>query len=842
MSLLVGSRLGPYEILAPIGAGGMGEVYQARDTRLHRMVAIKTSAERFSDNFDREARAIAALNHPNICTLHDIGADYLVMEYVEGVPLKGPLRVEDALRYAVQIADALDAAHRKGIVHRDLKPGNILVTKSGVKLLDFGLATTEAANADETRTFTTEGAIAGTLHYMSPEQASAQNAGTRSDIFSFGAVFYEMLTGQRAFEGNHAPAVISAILTADPAGLDAIKPAALERVVRRSLAKHPDDRWQTARDLAAELRWIMESQNARSSVDGLPARRTAGRTAMVQAAAIIAVMAAAGAIWIGRPSIGPTPNRKLIVASGESLAAPSISADGRKVAYISDGKVYIRDLSQLDAAEVPDSTGALDTFWSPDSQWVGYPAHNEILKASASGGASETVCKTSSTVQGIAWTNGWAPSGTIVFAINAGGIFSVPVGGGDPVRILDGSVTKTYDFHNVIFVGKGEDFLTWTHVDPYGNGKWIRVSGRGRQVRDVSSGLSKKAHGAWSPAGFFVRAADSRGDGLWAFSTDSSGISSDNKTLVDGQGEQPSVAIDGSLVYIRRKPAHDQLVMVDRAGNVLQELGQPVPAVTSMAVSPDGRRLAFESGQGLNVYTFSDRTVTRLVNEIGDARSPRWSSDGKLVGFVGGSKEEEGGHLYVQPADSSSAPQRSVRIPTESWDWTSDREHIVYAAQQLGNQRDIFLKSHGSEVAISIANTRFAESRPEIDPSGHYLAYESDESGRFEIYVRTFPAGSGKWLVSVDGGRFPHWSSKGEELFYENGGALMSVKVSAKDSWHIAERPQKLFANEAGRHFNMDVIAPLPDAGRFVVPRPIGDESRSIVLLETWAAEMRAKN
>src|SRR5581483_9970673 len=202
MSLLVGSRLGPYEILAPIGAGGMGEVYQARDTRLHRMVAIKTSAERFSDNFDREARAIAALNHPNICTLHDIGADYLVMEYVEGVPLKGPLRVEDALRYAVQIADALDAAHRKGIVHRDLKPGNILVTKSGVKLLDFGLATTEAANADETRTFTTEGAIAGTLHYMSPEQASAQNAGTRSDIFSFGAVFYEMLTGQRAFEGN----------------------------------------------------------------------------------------------------------------------------------------------------------------------------------------------------------------------------------------------------------------------------------------------------------------------------------------------------------------------------------------------------------------------------------------------------------------------------------------------------------------------------------------------------------------------------------------------------------------------------------------------------------------
>src|SRR6266853_3616188 len=276
MLLAAGTRLGPYEILSPLGAGGMGEVYKARDTRLNRTVAVKVSAAQFSERFEREAKAIGALNHPNICTLHDVGPDYLVMEYIEGAPLKGPLPVDQALKYATQICDALDAAHKKGITHRDLKPANILVTKAGVKLLDFGLAkvgpVVKADEATMTMALTGKGEILGTLYYISPEQLNGQDAGPQSDIFSFGLVLYEMLTGKRAFEGSTPASVIGAILERPAPSIADVAPPSLDRLLKRCLAKDPDDRWQTARDLKAELEWITSAPESGSAVPVAPTK------------------------------------------------------------------------------------------------------------------------------------------------------------------------------------------------------------------------------------------------------------------------------------------------------------------------------------------------------------------------------------------------------------------------------------------------------------------------------------------------------------------------------------------------------------------------------------------
>ncbi len=843
-SLQPGTQLGPYRILARLGAGGMGAVYKARDARLNRTVAIKVSSMRFSGRFEREAHAIAALNHPHICTLYDIGPNYLVMELVDGHPLKGPLPVQDALRYAVQIAEALDAAHRKDIVHRDLKPANILVTKAGIKLLDFGLAKMAVAPSDETQTcLTGEGTILGTLHYMSPEQVQGKDAGPRSDIFSFGAVLYEMLTGRRAFGGENMASVVSAILTTDPPPprtLDSQIPAALDWVVRRCLAKDPDDRWQTARDLQAELRWILE---------GSPAEAAAvpQRPRWIGIAIGCALLAAVGTFWLARRPAAPLPYRKLMVASGESVDSPSISPDGKKIAFVSGAKLYIRDLSQINPVEVSDSDGASATFWSPDNQWAGYTGRNEIRKTGAGGGPSQLVCTTSGTVQGVAWTNAWDPHGVIVFAVNADGIFSVSANGGETVRILDSSATKTYDFHGIVFIGPGGDFLTWTHVDPYGDGHWIRVSKQGKAFRDAGTGTTGKGGGAWSGAGFLLTADVSglpRGatsGPVQAMPMSAAGGVGGGGTLIDRLGKMPSLGADESLVYLRIDKGHDQLAIVDRAGGVLRDLGQPMPAADNIAVSSDNRHIAFQSGHSLWIYDTSADTTMRLINDVINADAPRWSADGKLLGFIGRRAGIDGAHLYIQRADSSSAPEASVAVPGPDWDWSRDMDKVVYAAQKRGNQVDIFAVTRSSGAIEDIVNTPSSEFQPEIDPSGRFLAYQSDETGRLEIYVRTFPSGGGKWQASTEGGQSPRWSPRGDELFYVAGENLMSLKVSATGAFRIEGRPVKLFSNETGRRFKMQSFAPMPDGRRFVIPRPVGDQSRSIILMENWQAELNRK-
>jgi eukaryotic-like serine/threonine-protein kinase len=427
MPLSVGDRLGPYEILASIGAGGMGEVYKARDTRLNRVVAIKVSKEQFSARFDQEAKAVAALNHPHICQLYDVGLDYLVMEFVEGAPLKGPLPLQKTVEYAAQILDALDAAHQKRIVHRDLKPANILATKQGIKLLDFGLAkqAVRLSEEDATKALTGEGQIVGTLQYMAPEQIQGKEADARSDLFSFGCVLYEVLTGKRAFDGTSSASVMAAILEREPAPLEIAQP--LDRIVRRSLAKDPDQRFQTARDLKAALTWALEqpahvTAPSRSQL-GLP------RLGWVAAGLLAVALASLGGLYWRAMRPLDRPLMRLSIDLGpDGLAGrfttTAISPDGTRLVFPIQNAggtqmLATRLLDETKSAALTGTEGGRDPFFSPDGKWIGFFADGKLKKISAQGGAPIVLCEAPDERGG-----SWGEDGSIVAALNATGPLS----------------------------------------------------------------------------------------------------------------------------------------------------------------------------------------------------------------------------------------------------------------------------------------------------------------------------------------------------------------------------------------------------------------------------------
>jgi serine/threonine protein kinase len=457
MPLSAGDKLGPYEILAPIGAGGMGDVYKARDTRLDRIVAIKVSKSEFSERFEREARAVASLNHSNICTLHDVGPNYLVMEYIEGTPLKGPLPVDRALKYAVQICDALEAAHKKGITHRDLKPANILLTKAGIKLLDFGLAKLGSLgighaakppdDATLTMALTGRNEIVGTLYYMSPEQLQAQANGqeidARSDIFSFGLVLYEILTGKRAFEGSSPASVIAAIMQRPAPSIADVAPAALDWVLKRCLEKDPDNRWQTARDLKAVLERIASTPESGSAVPAAPMKKS--RIGWVAwSLAVLAILCALGWSFIHfreKPSAPPELVKFEITAPEKTTMQKfAVSPDGRKVAfYASDekgaGGLWVRSLDSPEAHRIVDTqVGPPLFFWSPDSRSIAFPAGeglNKLVRVDLSGDSPQTICEMNTIVAG----GSWKSDGTILFGTIGAGVWRVQAAGGTPVQL-----------------------------------------------------------------------------------------------------------------------------------------------------------------------------------------------------------------------------------------------------------------------------------------------------------------------------------------------------------------------------------------------------------------------
>jgi eukaryotic-like serine/threonine-protein kinase len=896
MALNSGSRLGPYEILAPLGAGGMGEVYRARDTRLERTVAIKILPQQLSNDpvrkqrFEREAKTISSLNHPHICVLYDVGrqggVDYLVMECVDGETLakrleKGPLPLEQVLKYGAQIADALDKAHRSGVVHRDLKPGNIMLTATGAKLLDFGLAKPAAALASvatltgavtQSSPMTEQGAIVGTFQYMSPEQVEGKDLDGRSDIFSLGAVLYEMLTCQRAFEGKSQLSVASAILEKDPLPISTIKPLTpptLDHAIRRCLAKDPDERWQTARDLTLELKWIAEA----GSQAGVPApvvarRQTRERIAWVAAAllGIFAVLLAIG--YIARAPAPPpviisqiaAPDKGQFVIYGVFGGAPALSPDGQRLAFTAqgpDGKelLWMRSLGAASAQPLAGTEQATFPFWSPDSRYVGYFANGKLNRIDASGGPPFAICDA-----GPGRSGTWSRDGTILFspAFNSP-LFRVAASGGVPV-----AVTKLNPSQNEIshrwpqFLPDGKHFLFFdfssmgvidgTYISSLdGSAPGLVVRGNASALYAPPGYLLYLQQNTLMAQRFDVSALQLRGDAVPLAEQVSSNHSIRQETV--------TASDTGLLVYARGLgTSSDQLQWLDRSGKEIAQTGEP-GGYGSPRISPDGKNLAVsvfgpdDTRYSIWVYDLVRGTKTRRTFDPGNAHSPQWSPDGKTLVFVSTSSGTT--HIYQKAADGSgdTTPLVAEAGSAEGFPfWSFDGRYVLFnrtsgRAQATANYAIWALPTFGDRKAFLVLQSASILDQPALSPDGKWLAYRSTESGVPQIYIAPFPGGTGKWQVSKNGGIFPRWRRDGRELFYLSlDNKIMAAEIGEPGSSLTIGEAKMLFQGKTapfGQSFGVpyDVT---PDGGKFVVVINVTPvEAMPMTLVTNWPALLK---
>jgi eukaryotic-like serine/threonine-protein kinase len=883
MGLRIGTQLGPYEILSAIGAGGMGEVYRARDTRLERTVAIKILPDHLSDRaelrerFQREAKTIASLNHSHICTLYDIGhqdgTDYLVMEYLEGETLaerlkKGPLSLAQVLQYAIEVSDALDKAHRKGITHRDLKPGNIMLTKSGTKLLDFGLAKLRRDAAHSAplsqlptkEAMTAEGTILGTLQYMAPEQLEGKEADARTDIFAFGVVVYEMATGKKAFEGKTSASVMAKILEVDPPPISSLQPMTppqLDRVVKKCLSKEPEKRWQAASDVSDELKWIAEggSQATLAAIVAPKGIRTLGRRPLILSLGSLLIgLAIAGlAVW----NLKPVPPRSvsrftITLPPGQQLAgldsgpAVAFSPDGTHLAYVArEGgtqQLFLRSLDSLEAKPIPGTGGGVNPFFSPDGQWVGFFAGGKLKKVSVNGGAALTV--------GDALLSGgasWGSQGMIAFAPIINGVLQqVPDGGGTPqplTRFEKGEITHSWP--EFLPGGKALLFVAATAV----NNAQVAVQSVGTgERRNLIQGATQPRYAL---SGHLVY---SQGGNLMAVPFDSQRLAVTGAAVpvVEGvlqsrvNGEaQYSISGTGSLVYIPGgvQSAQNRLVWVNRNG-AEQPLAAPAHAYGSHRISPDGRQIAVSIDGQIWLYDLSRETLTRLTFEGNSNVNPVWTPDGKRIAFQ--SNKEGPVNIFWQLADGSG---RLERLTTSEYlqaahSWSPDGQLLAFIEVNPTTKIDIWVLRLSDHKAQPFLRTPFNEGGPRFSPDGRWLAYVSDESGRAEIYVQPYPGPGGKWQISTEGGREPVWNPNGRELFYRSGDKMMAVDVTTQPSF-TAGKPRVLFKGQyvptVTTPANYDVS---PDGQRFLMLKPVEQAEAAatqISVVQNWFEELKQR-
>jgi serine/threonine protein kinase/Tol biopolymer transport system component len=915
MLILPGRRLGPYEILSGIGAGGMGEVYKARDTRLDRIVAIKVLPTHLADKpdlrerFEREARTIASLNHPHICTLYDTGRqdgiDYLVMEYLEGETLaqrlvKGSLPLEQVLQYAIEIADALDKAHRKGVTHRDLKPGNIMLTKTGTKLLDFGLAKlkqevapanlqlSELPTANDP--LTARGTIVGTLQYMAPEQLEGKEVDARTDIFAFGTVVYEMATGKRTFEGKSQASLIAAILEREPPAMSSLQPMtppALDRVVKKCLSKEPEKRWQAASDVCDELRWIAEG-GSQAGVS-LPTAATKGiralgrRALMLSVGALLLVAVASLATWDLKPSPSPQPVSRLVVnlPPGQQLAglergsAVALSPDGTHLAYAATQggtqQLYLRAMDSLESKPIPGTEGAFGPFFSPDGQWLGFFAGGKLKKVSVSGGAALTLADASDL-----FGASWGSQGMIVFA-PAIGILQQVSDAGDTVK-------------PVTHLQQGEVAHFWPELLPGGKALLFSASAGPGSVANKKIAVQSLVTGERQnlvQAAMYPRYALSgqliyaQGGNLMAVPFDPQRlvITGAAVPVVDGVlqstvigSAQYSISSTGSLVYVSGgvQSAQLRLVWVSRNGTE-QPLAAPAHAYDRPRLSPDGRRIAVgitEQDSQVWLYDLSRETLTRLTFEGNFNDYPSWTPDGKRIAFA--STKEGMLNVFWQLADGSGGLERlttseSFQVPMS---WSPDGQLLAFFEINPTTGYDIWVLRMGDpspgsgqvpsagsgqvpsgtsgqvRKAQPFLRTPFNEGAARFSPDGRWLAYVSDESGRFEIYVQPYPGPGGKWQISTEGGTEPVWNRNGRELFYRSGGKMMAVDITTQPGF-AAGKPRMLFEGQYQPTLitfpNYDVS---PDGQRFLMLKP--SEAREaaptqINVVLNWFEELKRR-
>jgi serine/threonine-protein kinase len=900
MMVTPGTRLHAYEIVAPLGAGGMGEVYKARDTRLDRTVAIKVLSAslggnpQFRERFDREARAISQLDHPHICTLYDVGEQdgtpFLVMQYLEGETLEARLKrrrlpLDETLRYAIQIADALDSAHRAGIVHRDLKPGNIMLTNAGAKLLDFGLAKAAAPPVNATGGLsmlqttppglTAQGSIVGTFQYMAPEQLEGHEADQRTDIFAFGTIVYEMITGKKAFAGKSQASLISAIMSSDPPPIGTsqpLTPPALDRVVKKCLEKAPSERWQSAKDLGDELRWIADA----GSDAGVPAQKPKQHSrrwpgAIVAAALIVAATMGWGLWW---RATGPI-ERSLIrldvdlgpdvaLAAIDSGNPVSISPDGTRLAYaasVSGGptRLFTRRLDQPQAVELPVPEAVALPFFSPDGQWIGFRTLRGLSKISVDGGAAVQL----SDPRGVAGAS-WGRDGSII--VGGRGLARIGDEGGTPTQVTQLAGGEL--FHSLPqILPKGKAVLfTATRASASVDTDSIEVVSLDNPHRKVL--VRGGAAGRYMPSGHLVYG--NRGT-LFAILFDPDRLEVHGKAVpvLDGVAynrigvPEFDVSDGGTLIYRRggseRASRLSTLDWLDGSGRTT-----PLRAVSGVygwpSFSPDGTRLAFSvaTEQGTRdiwIYDWQRDTMTPLT--VGGAYNlPVWTPNGRYLVFGAGA-----GGLFWTRTDGAGQPQplTQSRVFLGSPTFTPDGKRLVYV-EPAGTVQRIWsaavddhegqLRAGTPELFLEVPNVAgFAMAV--LSPDGRWLAYHSSETGRIEVYVRAFPAPSsgpgGKWLISNAGGVFPIWSRTSRELFYQSADQIMAASYAVNGDAFAVEKPRVWIAKLGG--VASDLTRPFdvaPDGKRLAVLRPVepvqaAKGEHEVVFVQNFFDELRRR-
>ena len=877
--LEAGTRLGPYEIQAPIGAGGMGEVYRARDTRLDRTVAIKILPPQFAgdpslrERFDREARLISSLNHPHICALFDVGEQsgvaFLVVEHLEGETLaarleKGRLSLEQSLKIAAQLAGALDTAHRAGVVHRDVKPGNVMLTKAGAKLLDFGLARSEPLLSalpgssllpTTPAAVTAHGTILGTLQYMSPEQLDGSEADARSDIFAFGALVYEMVTGRKAFEGKTQASLIAAIMSADPPSMSTLQPvapAALDRVIRKCLAKDPDERWQSAKDLGDELNWI---GRADSTAEAAAPPRSSPASALVRSTRetvlwIVAAMlgvALAGAIVAARAGYFAPQAEKpllyrssLILPQGASMegVAPgrrvALSPDGRFVAFIAMSNdrsrvLWVRRTDTGLSTPLPGTDGANNPFWSPDSRFIGYVAQGRLKKVEASGGPPVTLANEATAVGGT-----WNRDDVIVYAARPGPLSRVSASGGAPVAIT--TAEKGTVHSDPAFLSDGRHFLYQVSQLATGDAAGVYVGSLDAQ--DKPKKLLSITSNAIASNGYLVFARDRT---LMAQPFDEASLQVSGVATVIGDdlevGSLPvsasfSVSGTGALVY-RTGAAivRTQLAWFSRSGARQENVSEIADQMT-VQLSADGAHVvtsgldSTRNTRDLWTIDIKRNLRTRFTFDAADEMSPVWSADGRDVFF--GSRRRGRLDIYMKPASGAGAETELITDNQNNLYPTSvsrDGKFLLFftgnALSATGN--DIWvLPLTGDGKPRPFIQTEFNEYYPEISPDGRWVAYSSSESGRNEIYVAPFPGPGGKWQVSQGGGVYPRWRGDSGELYFQSqDGPLMAATVDGRGAAFVVGEVSRLFEprmrNVGFAGSNAHNFAVSPDGQRFLI-------------------------
>jgi Tol biopolymer transport system component len=906
VTLTSGTRLGSYEVTAQIGAGGMGEVYQAHDTKLGRDVAIKVLPEAFAHDaerlsrFQREAKMLAALNHPNIATIYGLeqsgGTSYLVMELVSGETLadrvkrEGVVPIEEALTTAKQIAEALEAAHEKGIIHRDLKPANVKVTPEGkVKVLDFGLAKafegeTEASDFNNSPTLshaaTMQGVILGTAAYMSPEQAKGKAVDKRTDIFAFGCVLYELLTGKAAFHGDDVSDILGAVLRVEPdwSQLPEATPAAIRILLRRCLRKDKRQRLSDATDVRIEIEDALAAPKDSGATQAAPAAKSwRERLAWPVAAGALALIAIAFAIGFSMRTPKPPQPMRLSAEIGvdASLYTPTgasaiLSPDGTRLALVATGsdqkrRIHVRSIDQLHATALSGTENARNPFFSPDSQWIGFFADGKLKKISVQGGAAVTLCDTLNDRGG-----SWGDDGTIVFTPdNRSALFKVSSAGGipQPLTTLDKQTDENTQRWPQMLPGSKAVLFTSSNA-----GGTTATLNSDIVVYSMATGQRKTlqrggSYARYLPSGHMVYMQEST---LFAVPFDVKRLEATGQAapIVEGvanslntAGAQFSFSDTGNLVYVSGGSAAQNfsIYWMDREGK-FTPLRETPGDYLNPAFSPDGKRLALEINDGKRndiwVYEWDRDTLTRLTFAGDSNTSPAWTPDGRRIAY---SSQEKGGvsNLWWIRADGAGDAQRLSESKGQQYagSWRPDGKVLAFFQNNPGTGYDVMtLPIEGDDKSgwkpgepKPFANSTFSEIYPAFSPDGRWLAYQSNESGNPEVYVRPFPEPGGKWQVSTGGGYMPKWSRNGKELFYRTvtESKIMAVTYTASsDSFH-ADKPQLWSPGQFTNRGTASNFSLHPDGKRFAVLKTPGEEKAAAVnhvnLIVNFFDEVRRK-